>query len=88
MTPAKTSRHRHQSGLGSYFSGSRGSRSRLQLLTAPAGVNGSVMSRLFVASMELVIWEAFENTAEGIVKAATDHFRSAHAGPRSRSLMS
>ena len=61
--PAKTSRHRHRSGLGSYFSGSRGSRSRLQLLTAPAGVNGSVMSRLFVAPMELVIWEAFGNTA-------------------------
>lgn len=63
MTPAKTSRHRHRSGLGSYFSGSRGSRSRLQLLAAPAGVNGSVMSRLFVAPMELVIWEAFGNTA-------------------------
>jgi hypothetical protein len=26
-------------------------------------VNGSVMSRLFVAPMELVIWEAFGNTA-------------------------
>ena len=43
--------------------GSRGSCSRFKLLTAPAGVNGSVMPQLFAASMELVIWEAFGNTA-------------------------
>ncbi len=40
-------------------------RSRLQLLTAPAGVNGSVMPRLFVAAMELVIWKAFGLGAPG-----------------------
>jgi hypothetical protein len=44
--------------------GSRGSCSRFKLLTAPAGVNGSVMPRLFAASMELVIREALGNTAE------------------------
>jgi len=33
------------------------------LQTAPAGVNRSVMPRLFVAPMELAIWEAFGNTA-------------------------
>jgi hypothetical protein len=38
-------------------------RSGLQLLTAPAGVNGFIMPRLFVAPMQLVILEAFGNSA-------------------------
>jgi hypothetical protein len=38
-------------------------RAGLQLLTAPAGVNGSIMPRLFVAPMLLIILEAFGNTA-------------------------
>ena len=36
---------------------------KLQFQTAPAGMNGSVMPRLFVAPMELAIWEVFGNTA-------------------------